>query len=236
MKLLAQHQRLRDLLGQARALGRRFQGGPAAARALAHCLVALRGAFEEHNQLELSLLEPLLRDDQAWGPARIARMREEHGAEHAVIAETLAGGVVEVVARLDDFAEEMEAHMDAEERTFLSPAVLGNDPSHAALRKRLELRRRDLLIRHQHTRELADEDLATHEIELADNAAALWDARLLATIGEVDRRALAAVTAALRRLDEGRYGRCVVCAAEIDADRLAALPEAERCLACADLG
>lgn len=45
-------------------------------------------------------------------------------------------------------------------------------------------------------------------------------------------RDLAMVEGALARLERGTYGRCVDCGEPVDADRLAALPWAERCIAC----
>jgi RNA polymerase-binding transcription factor DksA len=55
-----------------------------------------------------------------------------------------------------------------------------------------------------------------------------------------DRRAIAtqlattleAVEAALGRIDEGTYGRCVACGAAIPAERLLAVPEAGQCVPC----
>lgn len=49
-----------------------------------------------------------------------------------------------------------------------------------------------------------------------------------------ERAELAAIAAALARIAEGRYGECVDCGAAIAAARLAAAPEALRCLACQD--
>jgi len=40
------------------------------------------------------------------------------------------------------------------------------------------------------------------------------------------------LAAALERIDRGDYGRCSVCGRDIEAERLAALPEAETCLPC----
>lgn len=42
-----------------------------------------------------------------------------------------------------------------------------------------------------------------------------------------------ALRAAIRRVDEGRYGICLTCGGEIAPARLAALPEATNCIACA---
>jgi len=44
--------------------------------------------------------------------------------------------------------------------------------------------------------------------------------------------ALAEVDAALARMLEGRYGLCVCCERQIDAERLAVLPMASLCMAC----
>jgi DnaK suppressor protein len=51
----------------------------------------------------------------------------------------------------------------------------------------------------------------------------------LLELGEGD---LGQLRAALGRLDDGTYGRCVACSQEIPVERLRALPVATRCLAC----
>lgn len=43
---------------------------------------------------------------------------------------------------------------------------------------------------------------------------------------------LAAVNAALQRIEAGTYGRCTACDVAIPLARLQAAPEAERCIAC----
>jgi DnaK suppressor protein len=47
------------------------------------------------------------------------------------------------------------------------------------------------------------------------------------------REQLAAIDAALRRLDVGSYGTCVMCGAAIGGARLAARPAAATCITCA---
>ena len=107
-------------------------------------------------------------------------------------------------------------------------------PDMKVFHERLQTRRRELLARYTHALELADEELDSREIEQEDNAAELWDARVLSVMSEADRRAAARVVDALRRLDQGSYGSCVVCGEDIDHDRLAVLPEADRCIDCAE--
>jgi RNA polymerase-binding transcription factor DksA len=54
-------------------------------------------------------------------------------------------------------------------------------------------------------------------------------------LAETDAAALAAIDAALARMDRGQYGICAVCGGEITRDRLRALPEAVECADCAEL-
>lgn len=49
------------------------------------------------------------------------------------------------------------------------------------------------------------------------------------------RAALHDIRAALRRIDEGSYGRCTSCADPVGAARLEILPQAARCMACESL-
>jgi DnaK suppressor protein len=102
-----------------------------------------------------------------------------------------------------------------------------------AARDRLDARRRELLARARRARELADEELDSREIEMVENAAELWDARVLSSVGNAASRSLRSVRDALRRLEDGRYGRCEICGAEIEQERLVAVPETDRCLGCA---
>lgn len=46
------------------------------------------------------------------------------------------------------------------------------------------------------------------------------------------RAALQDIESALQRIDEGRFGRCVGCAGELDRQVLEALPQTARCLPC----
>jgi RNA polymerase-binding transcription factor DksA len=53
---------------------------------------------------------------------------------------------------------------------------------------------------------------------------------LVLTVGA--RNALNEVLAALRRMDEGSYGRCERCSATIGTERLEVLPQTPICMAC----
>jgi DnaK suppressor protein len=72
-----------------------------------------------------------------------------------------------------------------------------------------------------------------HEVgDLKDQAASEAEEQVVDAGAERDLAELRAVTAALQRLDDGRYGLCVDCGEPIDAGRLRAQPAAPRCIAC----
>jgi RNA polymerase-binding transcription factor DksA len=102
------------------------------------------------------------------------------------------------------------------------------------MREQLLARRSNLLARYRNQLDLADEELDSREIELIENATEQWDARVLSILSDADVRALRDIVAAIRRLDDGSYGRCTACGAAIDPARLDAVPETPRCRDCAN--
>jgi RNA polymerase-binding transcription factor DksA len=52
-------------------------------------------------------------------------------------------------------------------------------------------------------------------------------------LSETERAALARIQASLDRIERGTYGYCAACRATIDEERLRAVPETDRCGACA---
>ncbi len=57
---------------------------------------------------------------------------------------------------------------------------------------------------------------------------------VLGAISHSARAELQQVEAALRRLAQGRYTTCAVCAGEIEPERLAAVPYTDKCRGCAE--
>jgi len=55
---------------------------------------------------------------------------------------------------------------------------------------------------------------------------------LLVKLGDRERAELVEIDAALARIEAGTFGICEGCGVPIGRDRLRALPEARRCLAC----
>ena len=68
--------------------------------------------------------------------------------------------------------------------------------------------------------------------DLADTATETYDRELDHTLEENSEHVLAAIDAALKRIDEGTYGICTNCGRQIAEERLEALPWATLCIDC----
>ena len=69
----------------------------------------------------------------------------------------------------------------------------------------------------------------------ADMAANAYTKELLVSMSANDRQLLDSIDAALDRIEEGQYGKCVNCGQPIQEKRLEAVPWARHCLRCQDL-
>lgn len=122
--LLAQHEQLRVLLETCTRLARLQRDGEPVTAELDQALAELRDEFAAHNRTETAVIAELLQGPAAWSVQMVDRMAEEHVAEHAAFWELLSGTREQVAERIGELAEELDAHMFAEERTFLSPMTL----------------------------------------------------------------------------------------------------------------
>lgn len=69
--------------------------------------------------------------------------------------------------------------------------------------------------------------------DVADRTEAATELQLQAMLTESERRSILRIEHAMRRLDEGSYGRCERCEQPIDPRRLDAAPWATTCVGCA---
>lgn len=100
----------------------------------------------------------------------------------------------------------------------------------SAIRARLEQRLAELTGR----LERLDEDLRQPlDADSEEQAADLADDEALEALEDSGRAEVAAINAALHRLEQGRYGECASCGEQIEPQRLQALPEAALCIGCA---
>ena len=94
------------------------------------------------------------------------------------------------------------------------------------------------------TADLADLEQAGHEAlsdmsgennyrdHMADQGTATFSKELDMSLEENVRDLLLQVDKALERLDAGEYGACVTCGKQIGAERLKAMPAADKCITC----
>jgi RNA polymerase-binding transcription factor len=67
---------------------------------------------------------------------------------------------------------------------------------------------------------------------LADTATETVEREIGSTLEEHDERLRVAIDDALRRIEDGTYGKCVNCGAPIPEERLEAMPWATLCIDC----
>jgi RNA polymerase-binding transcription factor DksA len=93
---------------------------------------------------------------------------------------------------------------------------------------RFEVEARDLLLKRRESLRRSPPGLRA-----GDPSAAWvdWEAQA-ALIRDVERRELADIDAALRRIEEGKYGRCEACGGPMGLQRMRAIPEARFCVSC----
>ena len=102
-----------------------------------------------------------------------------------------------------------------------------------AIRERLLARREELLSRAQRARADLQHEHEALSPDFAEQATQRENDDVLGAIELSAREEMAQIGRALRRLEQGEYGICVRCGAEIEAARLEAVPHAEFCLSCA---
>ena len=80
--------------------------------------------------------------------------------------------------------------------------------------------------------EEVEEIAATNDSHLAETATATLGREIDYTLGENSGHVLAAIDAALKRIDDGTYGTCITCGDRIRYERLEASPWAALCIDC----
>jgi len=103
------------------------------------------------------------------------------------------------------------------------------------VRKRLLLKREELLHDLAKNREVSDETVDESAQDMADRATSAYTKEFAYSLSESDRKTLVLIDEALGRLDAGTYGTCVHCAQPVQEKRIEAVPWARHCLDCQEL-
>jgi DnaK suppressor protein len=86
-------------------------------------------------------------------------------------------------------------------------------------------------LRSAHPGSMGDEvDESSLDNHLAETASVTIDREIDYSLEENETRVLAAIDAALARIDDGSFGRCERCGGQIEEERLEAIPYATLCI------
>jgi len=99
-----------------------------------------------------------------------------------------------------------------------------------ALRALLQAKKRELTVRLERITANLQRGFDADSKEMAKE---LEDSEVVDALGNEARVEIAKITAALARLDSGRYGICSECGEPIEADRIRAYLYADECIDCA---
>ncbi|MEJ2532449.1 MAG: TraR/DksA C4-type zinc finger protein [Halioglobus sp.] len=103
--------------------------------------------------------------------------------------------------------------------------------AYEALRAELEARLGELQAR---LASIKREVTQSHSGDSAEQAQERENDEVVDAIGNETAQSIRVIQAAIERIDDGTYGICDRCGEEIGEARLEAIPEATRCVNCAD--
>ena len=72
-----------------------------------------------------------------------------------------------------------------------------------------------------------------HSADWAEQATERENDEVLQELANEAKADLRLINSALQRIEEGEYGQCTACNKDINVKRLAAFPEADKCIECA---
>jgi len=78
----------------------------------------------------------------------------------------------------------------------------------------------------------ASGDLSGYSFHMADMATDQYDREFSLELAQSERERLYELDAAIKSIDEGRYGKCEECSKHISKQRLKAMPQASLCIEC----
>jgi DnaK suppressor protein len=87
-------------------------------------------------------------------------------------------------------------------------------------------------IEREEIEEIADMESENVIGDIVDTANSAYESQLVEKLTENEQKKLHEINEALKRIEEGVYGRCVVCGKQIEDKRLIAIPEAKKCIEC----
>src|SRR5207248_2955868 len=99
-------------------------------------------------------------------------------------------------------------------------------------REKLLLKKQEILVAYTKNKSYGKEADEEGAQDIADKASNSYTKEFLFSLSNNERDMLQLVDEALVRIDDRRFGVCVVCEDEMDRKRLEAVPWAKRCISC----
>jgi DnaK suppressor protein len=106
---------------------------------------------------------------------------------------------------------------------------------YSALRERLLQQKQDIVNMYKQDVRAGQESADDGTEDIVDRANNSYNRELMFSLSDGERQMLLQVEDALRRIDEGRYGRCASCGSTIHVLRLNAVPWTRFCINCQEL-
>ena len=78
----------------------------------------------------------------------------------------------------------------------------------------------------------ASGDLSSYSSHMADMASDSYDREFSLNIASEEQEIIYEIDEALKRIEEGKYGKCIACGKKISVRRLTAVPYAKNCIQC----
>lgn len=103
------------------------------------------------------------------------------------------------------------------------------------LRERLDKQRQEILDMYKQDIRAGQESADDGTEDIVDRANNAYNRELMFSLSDTERQMVIQIEAALRRMDEGTYGRCANCGSTINMRRLDAVPYARFCVDCQEL-
>lgn len=104
-----------------------------------------------------------------------------------------------------------------------------------ALRERLEKQRDEILDMYKQDLRAGQESADDGTEDIVDRANNAYNRELMFSLSDAERNTLLQIENAIRRMDDGGYGRCANCGQNIALPRLEALPWARFCVDCQEM-
>src|ERR1700710_1466776 len=117
----------------------------------------------------------------------------------------------------------------------VKPAAASPAEGYQALRERLLQQKQEILSMYKQDLKAGQESADDGTEDIVDRANNAYNRELMFSLSDAERNTLLQIENALRRMDEGSYGRCANCGQNIAPARLDALPWAHFCVDCQEL-